>query len=446
MQRTLFGAMALRMAAGMAVCAGAELLGAPWWVVVGVSAAAVVVVASLCARMVRGALQSVTVERDGETVPVQASFDEVREVARSFAEQTATHDQRMMRSEEARRELETLLDSMPDLVLAVDAEGRIAWTNEPMRQVADLTYSVRVGYALVQTIRIPEVLECARVVLEERVGAERAAVMFPGGRIFSVSASPLPDGGAVLVFRDVTRVEQVERAQREFVANVSHELRTPLTSILGYVEMLAEDADDHADAAGPSPEFLSAIHKNALRMSRLTDDLLRLVKVEAEDHELRPAWMGAAAVMHEAVIAVKGLLRDDTRLEVAAVDELHVNVDSDAVLQIFTNLIENAQAYGRGADGARIVISAQRDAEDAAKMVFRVADSGAGIAAEHRNRIFERFYRADKARSRESGGTGLGLSIAKRLVEAHGGRMWVESELGRGSCFCFTLPVAEAGN
>ena len=150
-------------------------------------------------------------------------------------------------------------------------------------------------------------------------------------------------------------------------------------------------------------------------------------------------------LVRDAVEATKGLVREEADVEMAHVLDAEVLADGDAVTQVLSNLIENALAYGRAADGARVVLSVEREgAASGDRAVFRVRDFGAGIAHEHRHRIFERFYRVDKARSRESGGTGLGLSIAKHLVEAHGGRLWVESELGHGSCFCFTLPLATA--
>ena len=149
---------------------------------------------------------------------------------------------------EAQRKLELLLDSMQDSVVSVDAAGRVTWTNEPMRKLT----AVRRGHALVQTIREPEILECMRIALEENSLAERASVPFGSGRSFNVEAAPMGEGGAVMVLREVTRVEQMERAQKEFVANVSHELRTPLIAIRGYVEILLEDvyADEDRRGAG----------------------------------------------------------------------------------------------------------------------------------------------------------------------------------------------------
>src|ERR1700734_534947 len=177
---------------------------------------------------------------------------------------------------ESRLQLEALLDSMQDAVVAVDAAGRIQWTNQRMQRLlpgfglgAGVSSPVRVGHALVQTIRDPEVLECVRSALENRSVCERRSTTLVAGKIFEVNASPMPAGGAVAVLHDITRIEEVERTQRDFVANVSHELRTPLTSISGYVETLL----DHERGLSPmGQEFLSTILKNATRMNRLTRD------------------------------------------------------------------------------------------------------------------------------------------------------------------------------
>jgi len=443
MKRSLFIALLLRTAIGFALSAAMLLLWPHWWLAVVVAVVAALVVAFSCAWIVGRALQALKAGQAGPTgITPFAEYEEFEDLAADISERTMLQERQRTAVAEDRRKLEVLLDSMQDLVLAVDSAGRISWTNEPMRRIPGFTGAVRTGHALVQTIRVPEVLACARIALEDREVAERPAVQFPTGRIFAVSAAPMPEGGAVLVFRDVTRVEQMERTQREFVANVSHELRTPLTSIMGYVEMLVDDANAAPDTTSASKEFLEAIHKNAVRMGRLTEDLLVMARVESGDHEIRPTPTSAATVIREAVVAVTGLLRDDTRLEIVGPVDTHVSVDVDAMVQVLTNLIENALAYGRGIDGTHIILAAEKMPAQPDMVLFSVRDFGPGIPSEHRDRIFERFYRADKARSRESGGTGLGLSIAKHLVEAHGGSIWVESDLGRGSRFCFTLPVA----
>ena len=179
-------------------------------------------------------------------------------------------------------------------------------------------------------------------------------------------------------------------------------------------------------------------------MTRLTEDLLVMARIESREQRLQIAPVAVATLIKDLREGVDGLLDEDVDLQCEAAPDLFVATDSFAALQILTNLIENAVNYGRSTEGTRIVLRIEPYVSRVGWLCFSVQDFGPGIAMEHRERIFERFYRADKARSRESGGTGLGLSIVKHLVEAHGGTVWVESELGKGSRFCFTLPDASA--
>jgi two-component system phosphate regulon sensor histidine kinase PhoR len=183
-------------------------------------------------------------------------------------------------------------------------------------------------------------------------------------------------------------------------------------------------------------------------MARLTDDLLAMARVDSGEQKLRPEPVEVAILVREAEDAVAALVFEKQgELKITEYPDVEVLADLDAIVQVLSNLIENALNYGQGSDGRRVVLSASM-APPATKfdlpteVSFCVQDFGSGIASEHIGRLFERFYRVDKARSRESGGTGLGLAIARHIVEAHRGRMWVESELGRGSKFCFTLPCA----
>jgi two-component system phosphate regulon sensor histidine kinase PhoR len=472
MKRSLLAALGMRIAAAVAGAVVLVLLVPAWWMGLLAGLLAVGWAGLSCARVVERAVDSVmpprmaVTLRDGEVAATEAVLGPAAgrpslEAFEALAEGIEAQRARLLRwqaeTAENQRKLELLLDSMQDLVVAIDAAGRIAWTNEPMRLwMTAISGSVRRGHALVQTIREPEVLECVRLALEERKVAERPAVQFPAGKIFAVSAAPMAEGGAVVVLRDVTRVEKMERTQKEFVANVSHELRTPLTSIMGYVELLIDEGrwerelegeGEAAQGGGTGMEFLEAIQKSAYRMGRLTEDLLVMAKVDSGDQKLRPVPTPVATVIREAVDATSGLLKEDARLEMGEIVETEVLADMDAALQVLGNLIENALNYGvkpaaagSAPEGARVVLAAERAEVSPGMVQFSVRDFGTGIASEHRERIFERFYRADKTRSRESGGTGLGLSIAKHLVEAHGGTIWVESDLGRGSRFCFTLP------
>jgi two-component system phosphate regulon sensor histidine kinase PhoR len=363
-----------------------------------------------------------------------------RQVERSFA---------ALRS--SQRQLETLLNSMQDAVIAVSADGLVQWANERMDRLAP--QRTRLHAPVVETIRDPDFLAAVKGATEaKQVTTSRATSIVPG-RAFDVTAAPLPGGGAVAVLRDLTETERVEKTRRDFIANVSHELRTPLTSIQGYSETLLDSSPDNG---APTREFLEIIRKNAARMSRLTEDLLTLARVESGETRFDAEPVPPIELLHDAEESFREITRaQGVELEIvdaqgtdspnADLPNAHgtaeslplVLADREAIHQVFSNLIENAMKYGRS--GGRIVLgarSAQRGIE------FYVQDFGAGIASEHLPRLFERFYRVDKARSRESGGTGLGLAIAKHIMLAHGGSIRAESELAHGSTFLFTLPTA----
>ena len=280
-------------------------------------------------------------------------------------------------------------------------------------------------------------LACITAALNQsEVRFGRASSLAPG-RTFEINAAPLPSGGALVVLHDVTSIEAAEKSRRDFIANVSHELRTPLTSIQGYVETLVEDPHPKPET---TREFLGVILKNASRMNRLTEDLLALASVESPE-------LQADTAAHACLRPRGGRHRVAGRhgggfqvaLESAGAPDTPIMADPDAMNQVFGNLIENALKYGKS--GKRIRVGAQQLESE---VEFVVQDFGPGIAFEHLERIFERFYRVDKARSREAGGTGLGLAIVKHIVQAHGGRIWAESELGAGTAFHFTLPLAPA--
>jgi len=337
--------------------------------------------------------------------------------------------------ESRRQELAAMLDSMQEAVVAVTPEGAVRWSNAQMKRVAGMP--IFPGRPLIHSVRDPELLACVRTALEKREARSGRANALAPGRIFEINAAPLPGGGALAVLHDVTRIEAAERSRRDFIANVSHELRTPLTSIQGYVETLLEEP-------APSPEiareFLGIVLKNAVRMNRLTEDLLALASVESPDYKLVLQPARASTLVHDAIESLAGLVMDSgVELESAGAPDSPVLADPDAMNQVFGNLIENALKYAKG--GKRIRVGARQLETE---VEFIVQDFGPGIASDHLDRIFERFYRIDKARSRDSGGTGLGLAIVKHIVLAHHGRIWAESELGSGAAFHFTLPLGPA--
>ncbi len=464
LRKSLYLALLWRMAVGLAVMGAATLLLPRWWMVIGTGLVVALWMAAWATNVVTNAIEVIEPAAAAvvgtETRWPEAPFRQMEPLLGALRLSAAEVVRQLEASSESRRKLEALLDSMQDAVTSVDGAGRIVWANVPMQKlVAESSGNVRAGRSLVQTIRSPEVLECVQEALEHGEFAEIRPVSMPMGRIFAVSAAPMPEGGAVVVMQDITQVEQVERTQREFVANVSHELRTPLTSISGYVETLLEDERTGLFFTPQVREFLEAIYKSAKRMGRLTDDLLAMARVDSGEQKLRPQPVEVGVLIQEAEDAVAALAKEKHGvLEIGEFPDAEVIADLDAIVQVLSNLIENALNYGvspatagqgqlgQPVEGALVVLSAvivPGGGVGAPQEVrFCVEDFGAGIASEHLSRLFERFYRVDKTRSRESGGTGLGLSIAKHIVESHKGRMWVESELGRGSRFCFTLPCA----
>jgi len=362
------------------------------------------------------------------------SSDEIGQVAMAL-DSTAhqlEHSFRDIRT--GQQQLETLLNSMQEAVIAISADGKVQWAN---RVMARLTASgVRLGAPVVETVRDPDFLRAITEAIQSGgVRTTRATSILPG-RFYNVTAAPMPGAGAVAVLHDVSEIERVEKTRRDFVANVSHELRTPLTSIQGYAETLLESAPTE----GPDREFLEIIRKNAVRMATLSEDLLTLARVESGEVAFHFRQVAPAEMLEEAAKSFREIARSQrVELVVEAPTERSVEADTDAVHQVLANLIDNALKYA--SSGGKITLGA-RDA--GAAVEFYVQDFGPGIASEHLPRLFERFYRVDKARSRESGGTGLGLAIAKHIVRAHGGAIRAESALGHGSTFVFTLPAATA--
>lgn len=360
------------------------------------------------------------------------SGDEIGKLAAALNTTAGHLEDNFAALDTSRRQLETLLNSMEDAVIAVGPDNRVLWANHRMDMLAP--QRTRLSAPVVETVRDPEFLRAIRGANESRsVFTARATSILPG-RSFDVTAAPMPGGGAVAVLRDLTETERVEKTRRDFIANVSHELRTPLTSIQGYAETLLDGSSENHHTR----EFLEIIRKNASRMSRLTEDLLTLARVESGEQRFDAESVVPGELLHDAVESFQELARAHG-IELVIEDSAPnpVSADREAIHQVFSNLIDNALKYANSR--GRIVLGArpsQRGVE------FYVRDFGSGISSEHLPRLFERFYRVDKARSRESGGTGLGLAIAKHIVLAHGGSIRAESELNHGSVFLFTLPLA----
>jgi two-component system phosphate regulon sensor histidine kinase PhoR len=362
------------------------------------------------------------------------STDEIGQVAAALDKTTRGVEESYARVQTSQRELETLLNSMQDAVIAVDIDGRVQWANKGMDRL--LLRAPRLNAPLIDSVRDPDFLAAIQEAARDQVVTSARSNTITSGRTFDVTAAPMPGGGAVAVLRDLTETERMEKSRRDFIANVSHELRTPLTSIQGYTETLLDSplADNHVR------EFLEIIRKNAARMSRLTEDLLTLARVESGEQRFDMQRVSAEELLQDALESFREVARSyGVELVIEnSVPTANVNADREAIHQIFSNLIENALKYA--ASGEKVILGA-RAAEGGVE--FYVRDFGPGISSEHLPRLFERFYRVDKARSRESGGTGLGLAIAKHIVFAHGGTIRAESELNHGSSFLFTLTASE---
>jgi two-component system phosphate regulon sensor histidine kinase PhoR len=241
--------------------------------------------------------------------------------------------------------------------------------------------------------------------------------------------------GTILVFHDLTRLKQLERTREEFVANVSHELRTPLSLIKGYVETLLDGARNNPEVA---ERFLRIIERNTQRLDLLIQDLLTISALESERIQLvlQPVNLRPLA---EKIFADLNSRAENKNMElINELPDLMAKADTNRIDQVLANLVDNAIKYGR--PHGQVSIGGKKT--DGEEIEIHVRDDGPGIPAEALDRVFERFYRVDKARSRDQGGTGLGLSIVKHIVQAHGGKVWVESELGKGATFFFTLPAA----
>jgi two-component system phosphate regulon sensor histidine kinase PhoR len=357
--------------------------------------------------------------------------DEIAQVAIALDRTARRLEENFAAIRESRSELEALLNSMTDGVIAVSPDMKVRWANHAIAGI--LHQPVRIGAPVIELLRHPDFLATLDAALQSKRRESTIIASLSGRRSFSLTAEPLPDGGVVSVLHDISEVERVEKTRRDFIANVSHELRTPLTSIRGYSETLLESEGLLTDNAR---DFLQVIRRNAERMGRLTEDLLVLARVESGEEKLDLRPHSSRLLLGEAASS----MQEDARaagveLTVEDIPDWPVMADNYAVHQVFGNLISNALRYAQ--DGKKIVVGAHQRENG---VEFFVRDFGPGIASEHLPRIFERFYRVDKARSRESGGTGLGLAIVKHIVLNHGGSVRVESTVGHGTTFFFLLP------
>ncbi|MBX3273438.1 MAG: PAS domain-containing protein [Sandaracinaceae bacterium] len=335
--------------------------------------------------------------------------------------------------EEAR--LRTILDSMVEAVYVTDATGRVTLTN---RALEALIARDVVGRRAKNVIRSKELKRAIRRARKRNQATDVELESVIGDKIHSFHAqvSPLPDGeGVVTVLHDVTRLREADRIRRDFVTNASHELRTPLTAIRGFAETLRDGAYKNPTDA---ERFLDAILRHAKRLQRLAEDITLLAQAEAPGDDDEPVALDVRGAIRECAASLESFAKErDVRLSLELADEpLVLELSGRAFEHIVLNLIENAIKYSHA--GGEVVVAA-RAAEH--HVVVEVRDRGVGIPEKYRERIFERFYRVDKGRSRHEGGTGLGLSIVRNLVRRMGGRIEVESAVDVGSTFRVRLPV-----
>ncbi len=369
-------------------------------------------------------------------IPVRRD-DELGELARIINLSADQLQGRMVEIARDRGRTDAILSAMDDGVLAVDHRGTVVLANPSLVKALDLKDAP--GRHYLEVVRQREVGALIEEVLRTGERREAEVELLHARREFSIIGVPFPgeEGtppGAVLTFNDATERRRVERIRRDFAANASHELRTPLTSIRGFVEALEDGAIAEPATA---QRFLGKIRTHADRMAVLVEDLLELSRLEAGERELELEETQPADVAEEVVASFGGAAaRKDIRLLCADRGAPAVRSDPERLRRILENLVDNAVKYTP--DGGQVEVATVPGPDGSARV--EVADDGPGIAAEHLPRIFERFYRVDKARSRELGGTGLGLSIVRHLAESMGASVSVESEPGKGARFVVALP------
>jgi len=336
--------------------------------------------------------------------------------------------------------LSAVLDQMAEGVVAVDADGKVLLVNPALSRLLGIDAAQARGRGHLETLRHHGLAELVGEVLRGGAPAARELRLFsPGELVFDAHAAPLrQDGrlaGALVVLHDITRLRHLEQVRRDFVANVSHELRTPLASIKGYAETLRDGAlEDKANRL----EFVKTIEEQAVHLAKLVDDLLDLSSIESGQRPPRLARIELRSLAVDVARRFAPIAAErGVALSVRSAGPASATADAEQVRQVLANLVDNAIKYTE--KGGKIDVSLEpRDGET----VVSVSDTGVGIPESDLSRVFERFYRVDKSRSREAGGTGLGLAIVKHLVEAQGGRVWVESRQPGGSTFSFSLRAA----
>ena len=385
-----------------------------------------------------------------------ATGDDFGTLARSFEQMSSELELRERNLRKSFQQQTTVLGGMTEGVVAVDAESSILFANKAAGKILGFNPQQAEGNLLLRVVRSPDLHELVQKAMQENAPCRRE-IEWPGDPplTLDVRATPLPgnpdsDGptaGVVLVLNDMTDLKRLEGLRKQFVANVSHELKTPLSSIKAYTETLLDGALDDTKTAR---HFLTRIDEQSSRLHELILDMLTIARIESAAEE------GASGAMLErtdvslvqltqqclAIHEPRAKTEQVTLRNTLTKETPHACGDEEALLQILSNLVDNAIKYTPAGGSVTVSCHIAPPNEDNQPVVLEVTDTGPGIAAEHHDRLFERFYRVDKARSRELGGTGLGLSIVKHLAQSMGGSVSVESELGQGSTFRVELPRA----
>jgi two-component system phosphate regulon sensor histidine kinase PhoR len=340
----------------------------------------------------------------------------------------------------AEARMQALFNNMTEGVLVLDSSGRIQLINQAAQNFFKVTNNVH-GLTVLEAFRMHQLAALTQqAALEGRIAGYELELPGWEGQCVEINAASYWQGDqkqVILAFHDLTRLRKLENTRQEFVANVSHELRTPLSLIKGYVETLRDGASaDPAVAA----RFLEIIEKHVNRLSFLIEDLLTVSQLESGKLVLNLQPMVLRDVMSRVLDDLAGAAASrQVQLHNRVPPGLEVNADADRLQQVLFNLVENAIKYGRAS--GKVTIETGPSAQGMVEVL--VTDDGPGIPPPAVGRVFERFFRVDRARSRESGGTGLGLAIVKHIVQAHGGEVGLRSEVGHGSTFHFTIPLAE---
>ena len=368
--------------------------------------------------------------------PIPPGKDEINQLTQVFNIMSARLSSKINDLETERATLDSVLQKMTDGVLIVDSQGKVQLVNPAAEKMFSITQSTSIGKPLIEVVRHHQPVEMWQ---HSRVTGETQRVDFEVGTRLSLhgittSLSPAISGSTLLLFQDLTRQKQIESMRRDFISNVSHELRTPLAALKALTETLQDGALEDPPAAH---RFLEQMETEVDSLSLMVTELLELSRIESGRVPLNLVPTHPSDIVYPAYERLR-LQAERARLTltVECPDNLQaVSADATRVQQVIVNLLHNAIKY-TPAGGQVVVRAAQQDRA----IRFTVTDTGIGIASEDLPRIFERFYKVD--RSRATSGTGLGLAIARHLVDAHGGRIWVESEVGKGSSFHFTIPLA----